>query len=314
MDKKAEVVIEEEVANAPVAKAPANTEAEKPEDKAADVLAAFNALKLFVETKLGELQKREAVKTESNVGKSVSDGEHKDHAVNVGGKGVEDPKTESPKGHMDKGAALKVEAMDKDWSVNPKELEKVPKVPKATDNMPAVMSVDRKEMNKESVDANAGGNAGGTVKKFYNRLPSSGPGAAPMAMDAKSSRDPENEMLRKALAEEKAKVAAASEKERLQSVADKVYEVVTAMKEKNLLVDGREDAVIDTLTARFADLNQLENLKTLVAHLSIRQAAAPEADATPETELPVGHVVPQVFETVEHNEDAVLKMASIWNR
>ena len=303
------------VAETPAVEAPAVAVVEaKPEDKTNEILAAFNALRTYVESKLVDTTKREAVKTELNVGKTVSDGEHGDKSVNVSAKGVEEPKTESPKGHMDKGAALKVEAMDKDWSINPKELEKAPKVTKATDNMPAVISLDRKEMNAEAVDANTGGNAGGTVKKFYNRLPSNGPGEAPKALDAKSALDPEKEMLRKALAEEKAKVAKASEKERLQAVADKVYEVVTAMKANNLLADGKEDAVIDTLTARFADLNQLDNLKTLFAHLSIRKAAAPESDVTPENELPVGQVVPQVFETVENTEDAVLKMASIWNR
>jgi hypothetical protein len=329
MDKKVPVALEKKADAAPVAapaaavaevvlepvvEVAAQPEAEKPLDEKGEIFAAFEALRKYVESKLADGTKREAVKTEMNVGKTVSDGEHGDKSVNVSAKGVEEPKTESPKGHMDKGAALKVEAMDKDWSINPKELEKPAKVAKSTDNMPHVMSVDRKELSSEAVDANTGGNAGGLVKKYYNRLPSNGPGEAPKALDAKSAQDPEKEMLRKALAEEKAKVAQGEEKERLQAVADKVYEVVTAMKEKNLLADGKEDAVIDTLTARFADIGQLENLKTLFAHLSIRKATAEIGAPSENEELPVGSIVPQVFETVENTEDAVLKMASIWNR
>lgn len=304
------------VAEAPVAEAtPAAAETPKAEEKLSEISAAFETLKKFVESKLGEFQKREAVKTESNAGKAVADGEHGDKSVNVSAKGVEDPKTESPKGHMDKGASLEKTAMDKEWSINPKELEKPAKAGKSDGlNLPPVLTVDRKEASSESIDTSAGGNAGAQVKKFYNRLPSGGPGEAPKALDAKSAKDPEKEMLRKALAEEKAEKERLLEKERLQTIADKVYEVVTAMKENHLLADGKEDAVIDTLTARFADINQLENVKTLVAHLSARKATA--ADATEdksEIELPVGQVVPQVFETVEKSEDAVLKLASIWN-
>jgi hypothetical protein len=303
------------VVEAPKVETPAPAEAAKPEDKTGEIFAAFEALRKYVESKLTDLQKREAVKTESNAGKAIADGEHGDKSVSVSAKGVEDPKTESPKGHMDKGAALKVEAMDKDWSVNPKELEKAAKPAKADGlNLPPVMSVERKEASSESVDTAAGGKAGATVKKFYNRLPAGGPGVAPQALDAKSAQDPEKEMLRKALQEEKAEKERLLEKERLQSIADKVFEIVTAMKSGNLLADGKEDAVIDTLTARFADLNQLENVKTLVAHLSVKKAAAAEGDAKSEPELPVGQVVPQVFETVETSEDAVQKMASIWNR
>jgi hypothetical protein len=72
--------------------------------------------------------------------------------------------------------------------------------------------------------------------------------------------------------------------------------------------------LLDTLTARFADIGQLENLKTLFAHLSIRKATAEIGAPSENEELPVGSIVPQVFETVENTEDAVLKMASIWNR
>ena len=306
----AEVVVVE----APKTETPAQPEAVKPEDKTGDIFAAFEALKKYVESKLSDLQKREAVKTESHANKGIVDEAGADKSVTVSGKGVEDPKTENPKGGIDKGAALKVEAMDKDWSVNPKELEKLPKPGKPEQAMPQVMSVEKKEVASEQVDAEGGGKAGATVKKFYGRLPSTGPGEAPISVDKKSAQDPEKEMLRKALAEEKAEKDRLLEKERLQTIADKVFEVVTAMKEKNLLAEGKEDAVIDTLTARFADLAQLENLKTLVAHLSLNKVAAPEGDAKSEQDVPVGQVVPQVFETVENTEDAVLKMSSIWNR
>lgn len=321
MDKKADDVEEKvETAAEAATEAPAHAEAEKDaEDNAGEIFAAFNALRKYVESRMGDIQKREAVQTHSHANKAHTDGEHGDKSVTISGKGVEEPKSESPKGHMDKGAAkadgIKVEAMDKDWAVNQKELEKMPKPAKADGiNLPSVMSVDRKEADSEAVGADGGGKAGANIKKLYNRLPSGGPGEPPKALDLKSSQDPEKEMLRKALAVEKAKAAALEEKERLQTVADKVYEVVTAMKDNNLLADGKEDAVIDTLTARFADINQLESLKTLVAHLSARRAGAAALAAEAEAELPVGSVVPQVFEAVEQSEDVVLKMASIWNR
>lgn len=322
MDKKATVELKKKASEvaAPVAvaakpnavEAPAQPEAIKPEDEKGEIFAAFELLRKYVESKLVGT-KREAVKTESHANKGHIDEAGADKSVAAPAAIQEVSKTENPKGGMDKGAALKAEAMNKDWSINPKELEKTPKQAKPKDNMPEVMSVDRSELASEDLGADTGGKAGAQVKKFYGRLPSSGPGEATRAIDLKSAKDPEKDMLRKALAEEKAKTEASAKKEHMQNIADKVFEVVTAMKAKHLLANDKEFAVIDTLTARFADLGQLENLKTLVAHLAISRSAAsePELEAS---EVPVGSVVPQVFETVENTEDAVLKMASIWNR
>lgn len=302
--------------------APVLTET-KPEDKVGEILAAFESLRKYVESKISGGTTREAVKVDSI--KAPADGEHGDKAVDIKGAineiaGSESPKAvdgvTSTKGTMPKGAAkeesLKKEAIDKNWSLNQKELEKEPKVGKPEVGQPQLMSVDKKEMSAESVDATAGGKAGAQVKKFYNRLPAGGPGEAPIAWDAKSGQNEEIVMLRKALDEEKAAKEQLLQKEKLQNIADKVYEVVTAMKDNGLLVDGKESAVIDTLTARFADLGQLEGLKTLVAHLSPRKAAA--GGEKTESDLEVGKVVPQVFESVESGEDAVSFLSRVWNQ
>jgi hypothetical protein len=182
--------------------------------------------------------------------------------------------------------------------------------------MPPVISVDEKETTAESLDTDHTGNAGSQVKKLYNRLPSGGAGDREQALDLKSAVNPEMAMLRKALEEEKLKNARHAEKEQLQAVADKIYEIVSELQSKNIVAAGKEEVVIDALTKKFANLETLESLKSLVGHFA-KQAASETSevslDSSEKSEIETGGVLPQVFESVEGSEDAISKLSQIWN-
>ena len=241
---------------------------------------------------------------------------------------------EEPKGHIDQGqtskgdmfgyAPAKVKGSEAKnmqktasgeaptFSVNQKELEAPAKPTKPAQAAPGVISWDSKEMSSEQVKTQKGGNAGSQVKKFFNRLPAGGLGEAPKALDLKSGTDPEKELLRKALEEEKTKRMALQDKQNLQAVADKIYEIVKALREKNILTAGKEEEVIGILGSTFKDLAHLDSVLGLVTRLAANSETL-ETVATP-AEAEAGQTVPQTFETVEKTEDAIETMARIWNR
>jgi hypothetical protein len=233
-------------------------------------------------------------------------------------------KSEEPKGHVDQGSstgnkyapakvsgsaekALSRSAADGMWSVNQKELEAKPKMSKPLQASPTDVALDTAEMASEQVKLDKGGNAGSKVKKYFNRLPAGGLGEAPKALDLKSSADPEKEALRR-------ENAALKEKERLTHVAEKIYEVVKALREKNILSAEAEGEVISHLGGSFKDIATLDSVLGLVAKLSTaEQTATVQPGAEAESGVEVGGVIPQVFETVTQTEDPISTMAQIWN-
>ncbi len=227
-------------------------------------------------------------------------------------------KTENPSGHIDKGskASLQATAGEKGdkavWSVNDKELEKPSKAGKAAQAAPpdGDVSWDSKEMKSEQVkhDQGSKGSHGGSVKKFYNRLPSGGLGEAPKAMDLKSGVD-ESLAMKRALAEKDAKIAAMEEKERMAAVVDKIADIVSTLHEKGLITAEKEDETIKLLSSKFADVAVLDSVHKLVANLSAKADVSAPAEGE---DVPTG-AAPQVFETVEASEDAVSLMSRIWN-
>ncbi len=180
--------------------------------------------------------------------------------------------------------------------------------------MPQVAAVDKKEVASEQIDLTPGGDAGSKFKKLINRIPGKGPGEAPVAMDLKSSVYEENRMLRKALEDSGKKTTALEEKQKLQAVAEKIYEIVAELQEKGLVASGKEDGVIDMLTQKFANLEALESLKGFVGTFPKYAAAEGVTPAVEKTEEEnIGKVVPQVFEAVETNKDVVSELSRIWN-
>lgn len=279
-----------------------------------DLQLAIQELQKRLEEKMkATTSLKQAVKTQENVVENRDNGasEGKPSPAPAPKAIQEVSKTENPKGHIDKGAALeKTAAEDLVFSVNPKELEKAPKPAKPVQAAPPNVAWDTKEMQSEQVKVEKGGNAGSAVKKFYNRLPSGGLGEVPKAMDLKSGKDPEKEMLRQALEKAEAEKQHLLEKERLQSVADKIYEIVKALREKNILTAEKEDEVISLLGTNFKEMAMLDGVLGLVSAFSAQAPAAPAHEAG---EPEVGNVVPQVFEPISETEDAINTMAKIWN-
>lgn len=224
--------------------------------------------------------------------------------------------TKSPSGHIEKGAALKVTAAEKDraiWSVNDKELEKPAKPGKAAQAAPpdGDVSWDSKEMKSEEIkhDQGSKGSHGSSVKKLYNRLPSGGLGEAPQAVDLKSSVN-ETLSMKRAIAERDAKIAAMEEKERMAAVVDKIADIVSTLLEKNLITAESEEATIKLLSSKFASAELLDGVNKFVANLSAKQA---EAAGPSGVEAIDAGAAPQVFETVNEGEDAITMMSRIWN-
>lgn len=264
--------------------------------------------------------KMSSAKTPAKVAtKAESPTEHRDKGEEAGKPSpAKDPKadqevksTENPKGHMDKGAAMNKTAINEDWSMNPKELEKTPKQPKPDQAAPAVVSWEHKEMQSEEVSHDKGGDnaAGGKIKKFFGRLPSGGAGDAPKSMDLKSGVE-ENVMLKKALEAEKAKRIALETKESTAALVDKIADIITTLSEKNLITAEKEEETIKLLSG-WKDLAILDGVHSLVSSLAVRQAedAAPAGAA----EVMVGNDAPQVFESVSNSDDAITMMSKIWN-
>jgi hypothetical protein len=239
--------------------------------------------------------------------------------------------SEEPKGHVDQGqstgnkyAPAKIKGakegdMNKTageeepvWSMNQKEMEAKPKPEKPLQAAPPVVSWDSKEMASEQVKEDKGGNAGAKVKKYFGRLPSGGLGEAPKALDLKSSVDPEKEMLRQALEKANLEKKALEDKQALQAVADKIYEIVKSMRERNILAADKEDDMITHLGSSFKDLALLDGVLGLVNRLASTESIAVDAETSAES-VEVGNVVPQVFEPISKTEDAIEQMARIWN-
>ncbi len=281
-------------------------QAEATVDAKSTIQAALASLAKFVESKLSTT----AVKTEKveakvdGVAKSSPAPEPKG-AIN------EISKTENPKGFVDK-AALKAQAMDENWTVNQKELEKEPKQEFGDHPLPPDFSVEEKEVNKEAVKVSNSSEHAGKVKKYFGKLGPGAEGEPELAMDLKSSQAPEVKLLREALAKEQAEKEALLEKQRLQAVADKIYNIVATLKGKNLVKTAAENAVIDALTQNFTDEKSLDGLTQLVETLADNPAEATlEMPGEPEQQ-----VVPQVFETPQQSaqEDPVETMSRIWDQ
>lgn len=263
---------------------------------------------------------KKAVKTEENVMDKRDNGASsgKTSPAKAPSAMNEISKTENPSGHIDKGAKASLAATagekgDKAiWSLNDKELEKPAKAGKAQQAAPpdGDISWDSKEMKSEQVkhDQGSKGSHGGSVKKFYNRLPSGGLGEAPKAMDLKSGVD-ESLAMKRALAEKDAKIAAMEEKERMAQVVDKIADIVSTLHEKGLITAEKEDETIKLLSSKFADVAVLDSVHKLVANLSAKADVSAQAESE---DVPTG-AAPQVFETVEASEDAVSLMSRIWN-
>ena len=263
------------------------------------IQAAFASLAKFVEAKLAATAVQ-TVKVDCKIdGAAKAQTAKEPKAIN------EIVKTENPKGYIDAKAALEAKAMDENWTVNDKELES----PKLTPEAP-VMSIDQKELSSEEISIKNSNKSAGKVKKYYNQLGSGAEGTPELAMDLKSSQNPEVLKLRAELAKEQLEKKALLEKERLQTVADKIYNIVATLREKNLITAGKENAVIDTLTKRFADTATLDGLSAVVEDLSTGTEKAPAAT----DEAIENTVVPQTFETTEQTEDAVALMSKIWNQ
>lgn len=267
------------------------------------IQAAFASLAKFVESKLGATAVQ-TVKMEAKM-----DGVTKDKAI-AGPKGISEvTKTENPKGQV-ATSALKAEAMDENWTVNEKELEAAPKAEKEQQACPPTISWDLKEMGGEEVSVKNSNKAAGKVKKYYGQLGSGAEGTPEVAMDLKSSENSEVKLLREALKKEQAAKAALEEKERLQTVADKIYNIVATLREKNLIATGKEESIIDSLTQRFADAASLDNLSAVVDGLVSKETPTTNTDEAIENT-----VVPQVFDTAapQGQEDPVELMSKIWN-
>lgn len=266
-----------------------------------EIKAAFEVLLKFVEAKLD----KKAVLTENPEPKIDGKGKSSTAPMPSGIKEVS--KTESPKGHV--SASLKVEAMDENWSVNEKELEAEPKKAKPAQSMPMLMSVDSKEVASEQMTAKVDNKAASTVKKYYNQLGSGATGEPAKAIDAKSSQSDEVKMLRAALAQEKAEKEALIAKANLNAVADKIYDVVASLRAKNLLPKGKEEAMVDALTQKFASVEALDGLKTVLETIS-------PANETVAEEAPAAKVVPQtILESAQPaNEDAATLLSQMWNK
>lgn len=198
------------------------------------------------------------------------------------------------------------------WSLNQKELEAKPKMSKPAQAAPPAdaVAVDSKEMASEQVKPESGSHTS-KVKQYFGRLPSKSTSEAPRALDLKSGKDPEKEALKKRAEEAEAEAQRLKDKEALQHKADKIYEIVKALREKNVLTAEKEDEVVKLLATSFKELAHLDVVLGLAQRLAAGEAAVAEA---PEAAAPeVGNVVPQVFETVTESEDAISTMARIWN-
>lgn len=274
--------------------------------------------------------KKVAVKTESP--KAPADGQHGDKSGKAPAAMQEIAKTESPSDYTDKGTGkghvggtmpkgaksngTKRVAIDQNWSVNPKELEKPAKMGKPKQAVPEIYSANEKEVASEQVKHDTGSAGGSNVPKYYGRLPSKGLGEAPKAWDAKSKKMLNDNIKLKADKDklQSEKEALESEKH-LQSVADKIYEIVKALRERNFLTADREDEIISLIGGGFKDevsqMDQLTTLLNFVSALSTQPAAAATTDAGGTDD--VDTAVPQVFEEITQTEDAVSTMSKIWN-
>jgi hypothetical protein len=313
-----------------------------PDSPSADVAQEFDVEQLLetlrsnpelMEHLLSHTSKDAPVKTAT---KAESPKDHIDKGTGYGDKSGKSPaamkevsKTESPADYVDRGTtkgkvpgmmpkgaeqilSLLRKAIDNSWSMNPKEVEKVAKPGKASAGSPgSAVAWNSKEQSSEAVKPKAGGSAGSTVKKYYNRLPSGGLGEAPKAMDLKSMVREENS-LKKALAESEKKIQMYEEKERMSQIVSKIADIVTHLQSKNLIASDKEDATIQLLSSSFSDIEQLEKVFNFVK--SLKAAMAEEAADAPEgADVPNAGAVPQVFETVEETEDAISMMSKIWN-
>ena len=292
-----------ETAAATAAPAPETTETAAPKtDEVTEIKAAFSTLLKAVEAKLNAKAAHvEPVKPVVDcLGKSST------APMPAAGKEVTETKKDV-KTHV--SANLKVEAMDENWSVSEKELENAPKKEKPAQAMPIHMSVDSKEVASEQTAVKPSTKAMGNVKKFYNQLGPGATGEAPVSVDVKSAQNAEIKLLREALAKEKSEKAAILEKERLNTVADKIFSVVATLKEKNLLQKGKEEAVVDALTQRFASVEALDGI------IAVVDALAPAKTEEVGTEADVENkVVPQTeLDSAGPGPDAVEMLSKVWN-
>lgn len=242
-------------------------------------------------------------------------------------KGAEQPKADDGiesekevKTHVKSNAKIKLEkkAMDGDsWAINPKELEKAEKAPKAKRAVPSNFTANDKEINSEEVDIEGSNSASSkAIKDVYNKMGPVGD-EVPMSFDKKSYLSKDIQMLKEALRQSEAekanilrKQAELEERLRIKEVSDKIFEVVSYMKNKNLITPGYEEDVVDVLSTKFASVEMLESLKKMASFLN--------AGAINKTASEIEHeegVVPQLeLETpkIPVSEDIAVKLAKIW--
>lgn len=242
-------------------------------------------------------------------------------------KGAEQPKADDGiesekevKTHVKSNAKNKLEkkAMDGDtWAINPKELEKAEKAPKAKRAVPSNFSANDKEINSEEVDTEGSNSAASkAIKDVYNKMGPVGD-EVPMSFDKKSYLNKDIQMLKEALRQSEAekaqilrKQAELEERLRIKEVSDKIFEVVSYMKNKNLIIPGYEEDVVDVLSTKFASVEMLESLKKMASFLNAGAINKIASEIEPEE-----GVVPQVeLETPKMpvSEDIAAKLAKIW--
>ncbi|MEM5829085.1 MAG: hypothetical protein QW480_02470 [Candidatus Aenigmatarchaeota archaeon] len=277
------------------------------------VKEAFMSMMNSLTKKVSKTQKTEKVDAKVD-GKTSTKGAEQPKADD-GIEGEKEVKTHVKSSQKNK---LEKKAMDGDsWAINPKEIEKPEKAPKAKRAVPSNFSASDKEINSEEVDIE-GSNAAAAkaIKDVYNKMGPVGD-EVPMSFDKKSYLNKDIQMLKEALRQSEAekaqilrKQAELEERLRIKEVSDKIFEVVSYLKNRNLITPGYEEDVVDVLSNKFASVEMLESLKKMASFLN---AGAMNKIAS-EIESESG-VVPQVeLETPKMpvSEDIAAKLAKIW--
>ena len=267
-----------------------------------ELLDAQSALETLLDAIKGKLAKKA---TTVDKIKPVVDGVSKTSEAPTPAAMQEVSKTENPKGYIT--AFLKKEAMDGNWTIVEKELEKAPSVEKPKQGIPVHMSVEQAELKSEQTDVKHGGKAVQEVKKLYNKL---GPASeeAPVSWDKNSNESKEVKLLKTALEKERNEKKAILERENLREIADGIYNVVATLKEKKLVKAGSEKKIVTVLTQKFTNAEALQNLKLVIANLETSE------EPITETEDIVEGVLPQVEPTSEETVDAVEALSNSWNK
>lgn len=217
-------------------------------------MKSVKAALAFLIKKADEKMSKEAVKKEHI--KPMVEGATNVKTPDFSNEAVEEvEKIEHPKGYVKAGL------MGKNWSVNEKELEKDPKQSSAQAISPN-MAVAHEEVKKEQVKLNPDSKGSlSSVKKYFQGFSEAPSSELTVSMDKKSSK--EVEMLKTALLKAEAEKKALLEEKEKRIVADKIYDVVSLLKEKELIAEEDEDAVVDILAENF-DAKKISAVSSLV--------------------------------------------------